>query len=150
MSLNIVQTDVPVLLGLDLLYRRSLVVDTVTNHLWHRVKYSGHGEGMFYVDKWTIPLSRHDNYIYAPMSFPQSIYYTSSQLTRLHNNLMHPLPQRLYILLKPASERELKITILKIIEEIAKIANRDNTSNVPLLVSEYRLVQNTSDSMKEL
>ena len=57
-SLDIVPPDVPALLGLDLLDRESLMVDTVTNHMLHRTQISEPGENLRFIDHWRVSLTR--------------------------------------------------------------------------------------------
>ena len=48
--LDIVPVDVPALLGLDVLYSTSLVIDNVLNRLWNRIIISDEDEKPEFVD----------------------------------------------------------------------------------------------------
>ena len=72
-----------------------------------------------FVDVWCTPLTRHDNQLYAEMSFPSSIFYTTAQLKRFHLQLAHPSAGKLCDLLKEAGLETLEARKLETLEKIA-------------------------------
>ena len=100
--MDIVSVNVPALLGLDVLDSEELIADNVTNRLIHRHVVS-RAQGLIkYDDKWSMPLQRHDNHLYAAMSFPQYLFYSTVQLEKMHRQFAHPSASKLFNLLKRA------------------------------------------------
>ena len=79
-EMDIVDADVPALLGMDVLDRECLAADKVQNHLIR--KYSiGKGSGTTHLDEWSIPMTRSDSdHVYVEMDFETSVHFTRSQL----------------------------------------------------------------------
>ncbi len=82
--MDIVQVDVPPLLGLDVLDSEHLYAVNVTKHLVLREVLSERSARLNYIDRWHVPLIRHDGHFYAWMSFPRCIFHTIAQLQKLH------------------------------------------------------------------
>ena len=93
--MDIVPVDIPALLGLDVLDGESLYADNVTNRLVHRCILSRPGEPLEYEDRWSVPLSRHDNHLYAQMEFPDCTFYNIAQLKNMHRQFAHPSAEKL-------------------------------------------------------
>ncbi len=71
--LDVVELDVPALLGLDIIDAYGLVADTVNNRLTHLRR----GE---HLPIWHMPLIRTDNHVFAEMILPAQVFYTTDQL----------------------------------------------------------------------
>ena len=131
--MDIVSVDVPALLGLDVLDGEGLYADNVTNRLVHRQVISRPGELLFYKDRWSVPLVRHDNHLCAKMRFPRSTFYTTAQLQKMHRQFAHPSAGKLYSLLKQAGLEAVDCSTLKQLEEItAKCEPCQRIKNAPL------------------
>ena len=116
--MDIVPVDIPALLGLDVLDSESLYADNVTNRLVHRCVLSLPGEPSEYEDRWSAPLSRHDNHLYAQMEFPDYTFYTIAQLKKMHQQFAHPSAEKLYNLLKTAGTEAFDNSTLTELEKI--------------------------------
>ncbi len=93
--MDIVPADIPALLGLDVLDKENLYADTVTNRLVKRIITSHPPASLRFSDQWSMPLTRFDNHVYAPMEFPTAVLYTRPELQKLHRHFAHPAPTRL-------------------------------------------------------
>lgn len=87
---DVVNLDVPFLLGLYILDELALHVNNVTNEL------KCHHRGI------ATPLVRMNNHIYLPWG--EQAYYTTVELYRLHRHFNHPHPDRLSALLRRAGD----------------------------------------------
>ena len=116
--MDIVPVNVPALLGLDILDSEELYADNVTNRLVHRHVVSNNNGILQYLDKWHVPLSRHDNHLYAAMSFPHFLFYTTTQLEKMHRQFAHPSASKLFNLLKRAGTEAVDAKTFKRIRDI--------------------------------
>ena len=73
-----------------------------------------------YCDEWSMPLHGVDSHLYAKMSIPSQIFYTSAQLRKLHRQFCHPLAEKLYNLLKTAGVEAVTPKTLEKLEHIAR------------------------------
>jgi hypothetical protein len=87
---DVVPTNVPMLLGLDVLDKFGLCADTVHNVL------------LCTAENWNLPLVRNLWHVYLECSATDRILYTKSVLQKLHRNFSHPSTQNLFALLKRA------------------------------------------------
>ena len=102
-QLDVVQTDIPALLGMDILDRELLIADTVANRLTKRVRVEHKDVTMSYVDEWSGPLySAHGNHVFARMNFPSKVNFSTAKLLKLHKTFFHPSGQKLFNLLRHA------------------------------------------------
>ena len=92
--MDTVPINVPPLLGLDILDGEQLYAENVTNRLVHRKIESRHGEPLKYTDKWSVPLVRFDNHLYAKMKFPEYTIYSTAQFEKMHRNFAHPSAEK--------------------------------------------------------
>jgi hypothetical protein len=92
LEVDVVLTNVPMLLGLDVLDKFGLCADTVHIVLHCTAEY------------WTLPLVRKLGHVYLEWSAPDLILYTKSELQKLHRNFSHPSTQNLFALLKRAKK----------------------------------------------
>lgn len=123
---EIVEIDIPLLFGLDAMDQHRLQVLTVTNEL----KCVGIGDQL----GWSQPVCRRDDHVCFDFTLPtieQAMFYTQSQLKRLHRHLYHPSAGKLYNLLKkidaddlPADTRETLEQISKLCRTCQQIANK--------------------------
>ena len=111
--LDIVELDIPALLGLDIIDAYGLVADTVNNRLVHLRK----GESK---PIWHVPLTRADNHVYAEMLLPPQVFYTTDQLRKLHKRFAHPSADKLYQLLKRASREHVSSETLDSLKKIGE------------------------------
>ena len=98
--MDVVDIDIPALLGLDVLDGNNLFVDNVTGHLWNRIVTCN--EPLRFKDRWKIKLIRKGEHLYVPLKAPIQSFYTMAQLRKLHKQFAHPSAVKLYDLLKAA------------------------------------------------
>ena len=131
--IDIVEVNVPALLGLDVLDSERLYACNVTNKLFHRRILSKEGDPLEFVDMWCTPLTRHDNHLYAEMLFPSCMFYTAAQLKRFHLQFAHPSAGKLYNLLKKAGLEAAYARTLETLEKIvAECEPSQRIRNSPL------------------
>ena len=120
-NLDVVAADVPVLVGLDFLDMHSLMVDTVTNRLTKRTMVPDEDSGAQHVmDEWHMPLTRKHNHLYAEMSTPASVLYTTVQLRKAHCHFCHASAGSLYKLLKTADPKSTTPETVTSLEDLTK------------------------------
>lgn len=96
---DIVPFNLPALLGLSVLDAESLYADNATDRLVHRRIISRSSDTLYFVDIWSVPIVRHERYLYAKMSLPSTTFYTTAKLSKLHQQFPHPSALKLYNLL---------------------------------------------------
>eukprot|EP00171_Calliarthron_tuberculosum_P017416 IDg17416t1 len=100
--LDIVEVDILALLGLNILDSESLCACTVSNRLIKKVITSQPEDQIETVDEWSVPLTRHDGHVHVKLCFPCSVFFTRSQLQKIHSQFACPSAGCLYRLLKRA------------------------------------------------
>ena len=96
--LDVVDVNIPALLGLDVLDGNNIFVDNVTGHLRSRITTSK--DPPQYEDRWRTKLIRHGEHLYVPLHASIQSFYTKGQLRKLHKNFAQPSVIKLYDLLK--------------------------------------------------
>lgn len=122
-EMEIVPADIPALLGLDVLDEHQLTVDTVFNILAKRSQIVNDDGVASLVDNWSVPLTRSKSrHVYARIGdeVPIDIWFTRSQLIRLHRHFFHPSADKLFNLIKKARPEEATQETRKILENITK------------------------------
>lgn len=118
---DIVQADIPPLLGMDVLDREELVADTVFNRLARRSVSTQEDGATVYVDEWFISLVRSKSgHVYVPFNYASRNYFTRTQLEKLHQQFFHPSATRLFNLLKRARPEDATPETLDILRDISK------------------------------
>lgn len=105
--IDVVDADIPLLLGLDLLDKYDLVADNVDNVL--RSKVFG----------WTVPMKRAHGHMFVQWDL-REILYTRAELERLHLHFFHPSVQKLLNLLKRGTPNRVDKDTSRIIKEIVE------------------------------
>jgi hypothetical protein len=90
LEVDVVLTNVPMLLGFDVLDKFGLSADTRHNVLHCTA------------EDWNLPLVRKLGHVYLEWSATDRILYTKSELQKLHRNFSHPSTQNLFELHKRA------------------------------------------------
>ena len=72
---DVVDVDIPALIGLDVLDGNFLMVDNISNRLWHRIVISE--DPYEIVDRLWVPLIRDQHHLYVHLHVPVSILYTA-------------------------------------------------------------------------
>lgn len=103
---NVVNIDVPLLLGLDVMSEHKLVADTVDLVLFS--KSCG----------WQLPLTRQLGHVY--LTWESQILYSSSELTRIHRHFFHANPDPIFNLMKRAGDPEATAETLKQLKDITE------------------------------
>lgn len=100
-ELDIVDADIPALLGMDVLDKESLTPCTITNRLIHKAKGTTMDGKDIIIDSWSVPLIRSpSNHLYAEMESVTPLFFTRSQLVRLHRQFFHSSAQKLFNVMK--------------------------------------------------
>jgi hypothetical protein len=89
-NVDVVETDVPFLIGLDTLYTFEMIVDTVENEL--RAPKAG----------WSVPIIRKFGHVYLEWEPTNKIMFTRHELQKFHRDRFHPSNQALIELIKRA------------------------------------------------
>jgi hypothetical protein len=106
-EVDVIDLDVPLLLGLDFLDRFSLNALSVQNRICC-VK-----------DNWILPITRKHGHLYLCWAPTFSPYYTRSQLDRLHRHFFHPSAGKLLNLLRRADRNVLTPETRQLLQEIS-------------------------------
>lgn len=112
---DVVNQDLPFLIGLDVLDSERLNVLTVTNEL--ECVQSGRSMG------WMMPVVRRGGHVhldFVPPNAATRAFYSENQLTRLHRALYHPSATKLYALLKRADPDKLPADTRDVLEKISR------------------------------
>jgi hypothetical protein len=96
LEVDVVPTNVPMLLGLDVLDKFGLCAVTMNNVL------------LCTAEDWNLPLVRKLGHVYLEWSATDRILYTKSELQKLHRNFSHPSTQILFALFKRAKADNLE------------------------------------------
>jgi hypothetical protein len=107
LAVDVVDADMPFLVGLDILDLFQLNVDTVQNQL--RAPKAG----------WSIPLVRKNGHIYLEWKPEDRILFTKAELTRLHGGFFHTPNSQLIKLIQRAKRDDLNAEARKILDDIA-------------------------------
>lgn len=119
-EVDIVEADIPALLGLDVLDEESLTPCTVSNRLIKRMPIKRADETI-YMDLWYTPMQRsHSKHLYVPLRFPTSSYFTKAQLSKLHRQFFHPSSSKLFNLIKRVSPNDATPETRAILEDLTK------------------------------
>ena len=95
-TMDVVPTDIPPLLVMDVLDRESLIADTVANRLTKLSACENENGTYFYYDEWHVPLFRSSsNHVYVEMYMTTAIMFTKIQLAKLHRQFFHPSAEKL-------------------------------------------------------
>lgn len=103
--IGVVDADIPLLLGLDLLDKHKLVADNVDKVLVNKI--SG----------WSVPITRAHGHLFIRWDL-REVMYTRTELERLHLHFFHPSVQKLLALLKRGTPDRVKPDTPKIIQDI--------------------------------
>jgi len=120
-EMDVVDADIPALLGLDVLDRERLVADTVFNGLARRVWVKKVNGRDIYIDEWFVPLVRSSSgHVYVSMDIGQHTFFSVAQLQRLHRQFYHPSAEKLFQLLRKARPEDVTPETLKVLEDLGK------------------------------
>ena len=108
---DVVDADIPLLLGLDLLRQERLLLNYITNEL----------ESWSY--GWWLPLVNKFGHVFVEWRKPSRVLYTKAELQRLHLRFFHPSVGKLYNLLKRARPKDTNNNVYKILEDITRACN---------------------------
>lgn len=102
-SMDLVEVEISALLGLDMFDRESITPCTVSNRLIKRLPVEKNGGEFKIFDQWYTTLRRSlSGLLYAEMSFPHSIYFTRTQVSKIHRQFFHPSAAKLFKLIQIA------------------------------------------------
>lgn len=107
LQIDVIDTDIPFLLGLNILGREKFVADNVKDVLENRR------------DNWQLPIRRKCGHMFVEWG-PCDVRFSRSELQKLHLHFFHANVQKLYNLLKRARPDELNADTKKMLEEIAE------------------------------
>ena len=104
-NIEVVDVDVPLLLGLDFLDEYKMIVDAANDLLESKIR------------AWSFLLTRKLGHIY--LEWDYGTFYTSEELLKLHKHFFHPDSGRLYAMLKRADNASTTPSDLKELERVA-------------------------------
>ena len=102
---DVVDADIPLLLGLDLLDKHMLVADNTVNLLISKV------------GRWTVPIVRAHGHMFVKWDVHE-VLYTRTELERLHLHFFHPSKQKLLNLLKRGTPDSITAETAGVIQDI--------------------------------
>ena len=105
---DVVQADIPLLLGLDFLRKERLLLNYLTNEL----------ESWDY--NWQLPLTDKFGHVFVEWRRLSRVLYTKAELQRLHLHFFHPSVGKLFNLLKRARPERADTDVRQMLEEITK------------------------------
>ncbi len=112
--IDIVDADIPMIIGLDILDKETLLADNTENLLIHKK------EG------WKMPLSRKAGHLYLEWNYAE-VLYTRSELQKMHLHFFHPSASKLFNLVmkaKPENCTNETKALLKEISESCEVCQR--------------------------
>ncbi len=101
---DVIDANVPLVLGLNTLDDHNLLANTREHALVQK--------------DWSIALVRDQGHIW--LKWPEEIFYTRSQLLKLHRHYKHPSAGKLFSLLKKVNPDKLPPTTLSVLKDIQK------------------------------
>lgn len=104
---DIVDADVPLLIGLDYLDREKLLADNISNQLI--CKKQG----------WKLPITRRNGHMFLEWD-TKTILFTKFELMRLHRHFFHPSAGKLFNILKRGFEKKCTSEVKQTLEQISK------------------------------
>ena len=114
LEVDVVKPDVPLLIGIDVLDRESLVADNVNNILESRI----YG--------WTVPIIRKHGHMYIEWK-PSKTLFTRAELVKLHRHFHHPSTGKILALLKRSKLSDVDSNTKRMLEDISKNCTRCQT-----------------------
>ena len=125
LKIEVVNIDIPFLLGLDSMTKYGMVLDIHARTLSSKL------------DGWEVPLIRKRGHFYYEWDF--RILFTEAELRKVHKHFFHPKPEKLYALMKRADPSATASQVLKDLENIdatcdpcRRFANAPNRFKVSL------------------
>ena len=119
--MDVVEAEIPALLGLDMLDKELLTADTVTNRLTKRKLFRLQDGSYKHLNECSVPLIRaKSNHVYAEMDLATSSFFTKPQLAKLHRQFFHPSASKLFNLLRRARPADATPQTLSILKELTK------------------------------
>ena len=117
-DIDVVEADVPMLLGIDVMDRERIVANNVTN-------YAVQEDG-----RWKMPLIRKFGHMYLVWK-PNEILFTRPELVKLHRHFRHPTEGKLWELIKRARPHQADEKTHKLLSEITKSCKTCQTFSAP-------------------
>lgn len=107
LEVDVINADIPFLLGIDVLDNQQMYADNTENKLVSK-RYG-----------WTLPIIRRNRHLY--ITWPiRKIYYTRAELYKLHHHFYHPSASKLYNLLRRTNPSKLNPNTIRTLDEITK------------------------------
>lgn len=117
-SADIVNADIPLLIGLDYMDREKLLA----NNLVNKLICEEHG--------WELAITRRNGHMFVDWNV-QRILFTKFELYKMHRNFFHPSARKLFQVLKRGYPEKCTGDTLKKLEEISKSCLRCQKKSVP-------------------
>lgn len=105
-ELDVVDIDVPLLIGLDILDEHKLYINNVKNLL------------VCENPQWSGPVTRKMGHIYYEWGY--GTMYTKAELKKIHRHFYHPRPERIFSLMKRANDPQATADTLKLLEDVTE------------------------------
>lgn len=120
LAVDVVDLDIPLILGLDILRGKGLLVDYINNEL----KFCNHDL--------SLPITSKYGHVFLEWDY-HTIHFTKTELIRLHTHFMHPSASKLYDLIARANPEKASPSIKRLINEITDACTQCKTyASAPL------------------
>lgn len=108
LSVDIIEANIPFLIGIDVMDKYKFYVNTVSNEL------------ICPSASWKVPLTRKFGHVYLEWNPKHEILFTKSELIKIHRGFHHPSTDKLYNILKRADPNNLTSHTRQILQQISK------------------------------
>lgn len=130
---DVVDADVPLLIGLDYLDKEKLVPNNLQNKLICKAQ------------NWELPITRRNGHMFVNWNV-NTILFTKYELYRLHRNFFHPSAAKLYNVLKRGFEEkctpDVKRMLNKITEECIRCQQKSNPHRFKVSLPDDKIIFN--------
>lgn len=118
-NLDIVETDIPALLGMDIMDKEGLTPCLISNRLAKRGRLKTVQGREVFVDDCYCPIIRsRTNHLYTELRLPLTTVFTRAQFTKMHRNFFHPSASKLFNLIKTARPENATKHTLELFKDI--------------------------------
>lgn len=117
LRVDVVNINIPFLLGLDIMTRYGMILDAE-----HLTLSSG-------PDGWTLPLRRKHGHLY--LEWEARILFTESELRRVHRHFYHPKPERLYAVIKRSDPSKASASLMEDLKKIESTCDTCQRESAP-------------------
>lgn len=111
---DVVDVDISSLLGLEVMYKHHLLLDTISNKLVnHKIIHKNGNEPSHALEHCHFPLKRIDNPVYVQMSVPYNVLFTCARLQKIRIKFFHASFEKIFKVIPRAQPNLATPEILK-------------------------------------